>query len=223
MSAETNTETVESYPVKQKHDAGTPLHLPRPSLRSRPILREVIDTVIFIVVVYVLVEMAAPRFLVEGPSMQPTFWDNQRLIISRLHYILSDPERGDIVVFNKPGSGLGAPPLIKRAIGLPGDTIEFRQVEQTGNGLATTALFINGEQVDEPYINEPCRPGNCNVNKWVLGPDEYFVMGDNRNHSSDSRSFDQMIKKSDIIGEALIRYWPPDAWALLKQIRYTGP
>ena len=196
--------------------------LPRPSLRSRPILREVIDTIVFIVVVYVLVEMAAPRFLVDGPSMQPTFWDDQRLIISRVHYMVSDPERGDIVVFNKPGSRMGDSPLIKRAVGLPGDTIEFRHTVPEGGTEAVVELYINSKLVDEPYINEPCRLNSCPTEIWILGPNEYFLMGDNRNHSSDSRGFDQ-INKRDIIGEALVRYWPPQEWALLKQIRYTAP
>lgn len=196
--------------------------LPRPTLRSRPIMREVIDTLVFIVVVYVLVEMAAPRFLVDGPSMQPTFWDNQRLIISRVHYMVTDPERGDIVVFNKPGSRIGDSPLIKRAVGLPGDTIEFRHTPTEGGTGTAVELYINGVYVDEPYINEPCRPNSCQAETWVLGPDEYFLMGDNRNHSSDSRGFGP-INKRDIIGEALVRYWPPESWALLKQIRYTAP
>lgn len=200
--------------------------LPRPSLRSRPALREAIDTILFIIVVYVLVEMAAPRFLVEGPSMQPTFWDYQRLIISRIHYMVGNPERGDIVVFNSPGSKLGDSPLVKRAVGLPGDTIEFRQatipVATPGAApLTVMELYINGEKVDEPYINEPCRT-SCPARSWTLGPDEYFLMGDNRNHSNDSRSFGP-IKKKDIIGEALVRYWPPESWALLKQIRYSAP
>jgi signal peptidase I len=197
--------------------------LPRPTLRSRPVLREVVETIVFIVVVYVLVEMAAPRFLVDGPSMQPTFWDEQRLIISRVHYMLIDPERGDIVVFNKPGSRIGDSPLIKRAIGLPGDTIEFRHTETEGDIPPVVELYINGQLVDEPYINEPCKPSSCQENIWELGPDEYFLMGDNRNHSSDSRGFNRMITKADIIGEALVRYWPPQDWALLKQIRFTAP
>lgn len=206
----------------------------RPTLRHRPLLREIVETALFILVVYVLVEMAAPRFLVEGPSMQPTFWNDQRLIVSRVHYMVSDPEYGDIVVFNKPGTRIGESPLIKRAIGLPGDTIEFR--EETiptpdGAGLVTMVLYRNGVRVDEPYINEPCRPSNCPARTgegddvrhfWQLGPDEYFLMGDNRNHSNDSRS-DQVgpVHKSQIIGEALVRYWPPQDWALLKQIRYA--
>ena len=200
---------------------------PRPSLRSRSNLREVLDTIVFIIVVYVLVEMAAPRFLVDGPSMQPTFWDFQRLIISRIHYIVSDPERGDIVVFNDPGSGLGDPPLVKRAIGLPGDTIEFRQVTRPastadGTPIAVMELYLNGNRANEPYINEPCRPNKCEARTWVLGPDEYFLMGDNRNHSNDSR-FLGPIHRRYIIGEALVRYWPPQDWALLKQFRYTAP
>jgi signal peptidase I len=196
--------------------------LPRPPLRSRSILREVIDTIVFIVVVYVLVEMAAPRFLVDGPSMQPTFWDNQRLIISRVHYMVDDPERGDIVVFNKPETGIGDSPLIKRAVGLPGETIEFRHTTPEGSTEIVVELYINGQLVNEPYINEICLPTSCRENIWVLAPDEYFLMGDNRNHSTDSRSFGP-IKKRDIIGEALVRYWPPQDWALLKQIRFTAP
>lgn len=199
---------------------------PRPSLRSRPLVREVLETVLFILVVYVLVEMAIPRFLVDGPSMQPTFWDNQRLIISRIHYIVSNPERGDIVVFNKPGSRIGDSPLIKRVIGLPGDTIEFRlstpDASLDGSATSKAELYINNQKTDEPYINEECHPAKCPAETWVLGPDEYFVMGDNRNHSTDSREFGQ-INRKNIIGEALVRYWPPSDWALLKQIRYTAP
>lgn len=202
------------------------LPTPRPTLRHRPLLREVLETVLFIAVVYVLVEMAAPRFLVDGSSMEPTFWDFQRLIISRVHYMVSDPEYGDIVVFNSPRSELGDPPLIKRAIGLPGDTIEFREETLTGAAdgtpIVTMALYRNGVKVDEPYINEPCQPGKCPARVWELGANDYFLAGDNRNHSNDSRSFGA-IPKSQIIGEALVRYWPPQDWALLKRIRYAAP
>ncbi|NJR12686.1 signal peptidase I [bacterium] len=203
----------------------TPSH-PRPTLRSRPVLREMLDTIVFIIVVYVLVEMAAPRFLVEGPSMQPTFWDYQRLIISRVHYMVSDPERGDIVVFNSPNSRIGDSPLVKRAVGLPGDTLEFREAiipttAPGGETLTVMELYLNGSKMDEPYINEWCRPSSCPAKSWTLGADEYFLMGDNRNHSNDSRAFGA-IHKNQIIGEALVRYWPPQSWALLKQYRYTA-
>lgn len=183
----------------------------RPTLHTRFLLREIVETVVFIFVVYVLVELAAPRFLVEGPSMEPTFWTDQRLIISRINYLLGEPERGDIVVFNAPGSRIGDAPLIKRLIGLPGETIEIKD----------KLVYINGVLFDEPYINEPCA-SRCSDEVWVLGPDEYFVMGDNRNHSNDSRAFDP-IHRSQIIGEALIRYWPPADWAYLEKIRFSAP
>lgn len=184
--------------------------LPRPALHRRWFVRELLETLLFVAVVYVLVELAAPRFLVEGPSMQPTFHDNQRLIISRINYLLGEPERGDIVVFNAPGSRIGDPPLIKRAIGLPGETVEIRE----------SKIYINGVALDEVYINEPCT--TCQDNTWVLGPEEYFVMGDNRNHSRDSRVFGP-IRRANIIGEAFLRYWPPQDWAYLEKIRFFAP
>jgi signal peptidase I len=183
----------------------------RPKLRTRFFLREIVETIVFIFVVYVLVELAAPRFLVEGPSMEPTFWTDQRLIISRVNYLVGEPERGDIVVFNSPGSRIGDAPLIKRLIGLPGETIEMKE----------KLLYINGVQIDEPYIKEVCTT-RCQDKLWVLGANEYFVMGDNRNHSNDSRAFDQ-IQRSQIIGEALIRYWPPQDWAYLEKVRFLNP
>ncbi len=105
----------------------------RPVLRRAGWLRETLETIVFVAVVYVLVELAAPRFLVDGPSMEPTFETSQRLIVDRMGYMLTGPERGDIVVFNAPGSGSDDPPLIKRVIGLPGDVIELRD----------TRLYIN--------------------------------------------------------------------------------
>jgi signal peptidase I len=186
-----------------------PATLPKPTLQRRNWLREIAETLVFILVVYVLVEMAAPRFMVEGPSMQPTFWDYQRLIISRVNYLLGEPEYGDIVVFNAPGSGAGDLPLIKRAIGLPGDTIEIR----------AQVVYRNGIALDEPYINETCTPNRCPDGLWTLSPREYFLMGDNRNHSRDSRVFGP-IARDAIIGEALLRYWPLPDLAYLEGIRY---
>ncbi|MEP7292165.1 MAG: signal peptidase I, partial [Chloroflexota bacterium] len=72
-----------------------------------------------------------------------------------------------------------------------------------------------GIQLREPYINEPCTQGSCRDGNWELGADEYFMMGDNRNHSSDSRVFGA-VNRSFIVGEALIRYWPPSDWAIIQ-------
>ncbi len=185
--------------------------LPRPKLHRRGFVREIIDTVVLIGAIYALVNLASVRFIVEGPSMQPNFHSDQFLIVSRINYLLGEPERGDIIVFHPPGKPADEPPYIKRVIGLPGETIEIRD----------TFVYVNDVQLNEPYINEPCMPTRCPDETWELGSDEYFVMGDNRNHSSDSRQFDQ-IHHGNIIGEAVIRYWPPQDWGIVSQIAYPG-
>lgn len=141
--------------------------------------------------------------------MQPNFHTGQVLMVSRVNYLLGNPERGQIVVFNPPNQPPDEPPYIKRVIGLPGETVEIRD----------TLVYINGQQISEPYINEPCLPTNCRDQVWTLGADEYFMMGDNRNHSSDSRRFGA-VSRDRIIGEALVRYWPPSDWGIVSNIRY---
>ncbi len=141
--------------------------------------------------------------------MYPNFDDNQVLYVSRVNYLLWQPERRDIVVFHFPGNP--EEDYIKRVIGLPGDTVEIQDAQ----------VYVNSLELDEPYINEPCLPDRCQDNTWQLGADEYFMMGDNRNHSSDSRFFGP-VKRSFIVGEVLVRYWPPQAWAIVTQIGFPG-
>lgn len=181
----------------------------RPRLHRDTWLVELLRTVVFVVAVTILFDMAIPRSLVEGRSMQPTFETGDRLIVSRLNYMLGVPQRGDIVVFNSINPNEPQVMLIKRVIGLPYDIVAFR------NGL----LYINGELVDEPYIAEQCRAFSCPDNVWQLGGDEYFVMGDNRNNSQDSRRFGA-ITTHDIVGEALFRYWPPHKIGIIQGHRY---
>lgn len=179
----------------------------RPALKLRSQWREIFDTLIFVIVVYALVEISAPRFLIEGRSMQPNFHDGERLIVTRLTYLFGKPSRGDIVIFNAPNADNDDPPLIKRVIGLPGDIIAIRD----------TRVYINDILLDEPYINGPCNPTSCPNNEWILGDDEYFVMGDNRNNSRDSRRFGP-IHFQQLIGEAFFRYWPPSGWGIVMDL-----
>lgn len=185
------------------------LELPRPKVRQWRILHEILSTLVLLVSIYALVELATPRFYVEGQSMQPNFFEGQRLIVSRLNYLFGQPQRGEIVVFNAPNQPPTEPPLIKRVIGLPGETVEIRDRQ----------VYVNGKELDEPYINEPCEQLRCENNSWTLAADEYFVMGDNRNHSNDSRFFGP-IKRTMIIGEALVRYWPPSDWGIVAHIGF---
>jgi len=176
----------------------------RPRLRRRGFVREIVSTLLFLLAVYTLLEMALPRSIVLSISMQPNLVEDQRLVISRISYLLGQPRRGEIVVFNSPNARPDEPPLIKRLIGLPGETLEFRNM----------AVYINGVKLSEPYINEPCTLQRCPDRTWQLGPDEFFFMGDNRNHSHDSRAFGP-IHYQQIVGRALFRYWPPDVWGIL--------
>jgi signal peptidase I len=75
-------------------------------------------------------------------------------------------------------------------------------------------VLVNGQELNEPYINEPCTETSCRDNTWQLGADEFFMMGDNRNHSSDSRVFGA-VRRSFIVGKALVRYWPPQDWGII--------
>jgi signal peptidase I len=182
----------------------------RPRLRRRGFLYEILETLVLIVAIYALVDLASARFYVDGPSMEPNFVTGQRVIVSRVNYLLGQPERGEIIVFDSPDRPNVDPPLIKRLIGMPGETVEIRD----------SLVYINGELLDEPYTNEPCTR-NCEDRTWELGPDEYFAMGDNRNRSRDSRSFGP-VKHSHLIGEALVRYWPPADWGLLYKFHFPA-
>lgn len=184
----------------------------RPTLRRQSFLRELLETVVLIGAIYALVNLATVRFFIDGPSMQPSFQAGQFLVVSRVSYLLGNPERGDVVVFNAPGYAEDDPPLIKRLIGMPGDTVEIRNAE----------VYVNGQRMNEPYIKEACRANRCQDEVWELGPDQYFLMGDNRNNSKDSRAFGP-VPRERIVGEALIRYWPPSDWGIVEHYRYPEP
>lgn len=181
--------------------------LPRPRLKTPGLLMELVGTVVFVLAVTVLFDLAIPRSLVDGHSMEPTFYGDDRLVVSRVHYLLSQPARGDIVVFNslRPSEAARGVMLIKRIVGLPGDSVVIRDRQ----------VHINGVALDEPYIKEPCGR-RCRDDEWTLGADEYFVMGDNRNNSNDSRAFGP-VPLRHIVGEVIFRYFPLHAIGLIAQ------
>jgi signal peptidase I len=180
--------------------------LAAPAPAGRSALRAVAETVLIAALAYFAIELATGRFRVDGPSMQPGLRAGQYLLTDRLAYRLGQPQRGDVVVVRHPG-GPATPPtdLVKRVIGLPGDTVS----------VDGGAVRVNGAPLVEPYLAEaPVYTG-----RWTLGPGEYFVLGDNRNDSSDSHIWGA-VRREQITGKALLVYWPPPQWAVVRHYRW---
>jgi signal peptidase I len=172
---------------------------------GKSLLREIIETVLLTVLIYLSVNFATGRFRIEGSSMEPSMHPNQYVLVDKLSYMIGNPKRGDVVVFNYPLAT--ERDFIKRVIGLPGETVTVQ------GGVVS----IDGKPLDEPYISAP--PDYDNT--WTLGPNEYFVLGDNRNSSLDSHSWGP-LDRHYLIGRAVFVYWPPSLWGLVPHYSYAG-
>jgi signal peptidase I len=190
-------------------------------------LREIFETIILTILIFLLVRSVVQNFKVEGRSMEPTLESGQYLLINkavywrldtealrsafafqrdtanghtnRPVYVFGPPQRGDIVVFRYPKDL--SRDFIKRIIALPGETVEIRGGKVFVNGVALKEEYVR----DNPsYVFEPTK----------VPPGHYFVLGDNRNNSSDSHVWG-MVPEENVIGRAWVRYWPPDAWGML--------
>jgi signal peptidase I len=150
--------------------------------------------------------IAAP-YVVSGASMVPTFYDYHYLIIDRVTYGFEEPQRGDVIVLDLPQDTSRA--LIKRVIGLPGETVSLE-----GNDvIISNAAHPNGFKLDESYI-DPNNFGGPTDTKITLGPDQFYVLGDNRRVSADSRSWG-VLPREDIVGRAVLRLFPFDKIGIL--------
>jgi signal peptidase I len=202
---------------------------PRPEAqgtrRSLGCLLEIVETLVLTLVIYLLIHnFIAQPFEVEQDSMLPTILEHEYILIDKLSPRFSDYDRGDIVVFNPPtGYEQNGVPFIKRVIGLPGDTISL----QNGKVFVTPA---GGSPVPltEPYVREldgrtaPTQPRDAEgTSEWTVPEGEYFVMGDNRPDSQDSRFFGPITRDS-IIGRAWVRYFPLDRIQLMEKPSYDG-
>lgn len=180
------------------------------------VMKEMINTLLYLLGVlcltWLVITFVGQRTEVDGSSMEPTLYDKDNLIVDKISYRFRDPQRFDIIVFpfKYPDENGNTTYYIKRIIGLPGETV---QIDQQGN------IYINGEILEENYGREVIDPDHIGIasSPIVLGEDEYFVMGDNRNHSSDSRTqIVGNIKRKDIIGRAWVRIWPLSKIGVLK-------
>lgn len=171
-------------------------------------LLDLLETVGLAVVLFVGINTISARVRVDGFSMLPTLHDGEFVLVNKLAYQLGSPTRGDIIVFRS--TTVRDLDLIKRVIGLPGDKISIHPGQ----------VIVNGQALQEPYINaEPNYSG-----EWQV-PDGYlFVLGDNRNDSSDSHAWG-FLPLGNVIGKAMLIYWPPPEWAMINhaQIAVAAP
>lgn len=174
---------------------------PQPPQASRGrgavrLVREVLETVVPAILIALLINVFIGQATrVEGQSMEPNLHSDQRLVVEKVSYRFHGPQRFDVVVLKLPIQGDEL--LIKRIVGLPGETVEIR------DGL----IYINGEPLDEPFTDSDTRPGRSE--RVMVPPLHVFVLGDNRNHSNDSRSFGP-VPIENIVGRAWVSYWPPE-------------
>ena len=176
------------------------------------VMKEMISTLLYLLAVlcltYIVITFVGQRTEVEGSSMEETLYNGDNLIVDKITYRFKDPQRFDIIVF--PFKYKENTFYIKRIIGLPGETV---QIDEKGN------IYIDGEILPDSYGREVIRPENIGIaaDPIQLGDDEYFVMGDNRNNSTDSRTeIVGNIHREDIVGRAWLRIWPFSRFGILK-------
>lgn len=170
----------------------------------------VISLAIIIPVRYFLIQ----PFYVKGASMEPNFHDREYLIIDEISYRLKEPSRGDIVVFRYPRNPQEF--FIKRIIGLPGEKIQVKN----GDVKIFNDVKMDGVILTEDYLEEGTKTYGLVDNIITLAEDEYYVLGDNRNASKDSRSFGP-VNESFIIGKVLLRGWPFSKIGLFETYEYS--
>jgi len=168
------------------------------------ILREVGITILIGVAVFVALQLNVQSYTVVMSSMEPNIHDGECIMVNKASYRSSDPQRGDVMVFDPP---FDSPrPFIKRVIGMPGDIVEVKD----------NKVFINGIPLDEEYI---MAPPNYEMTVKEIPEGEYFVLGDNRNNSNDSHN-SWTVSRDDVIGKAWFAYWPPSTWGAIDHYSY---
>jgi len=175
---------------------------------GKEVLSVIINVLICFAVVFLITHFIGQRTVVSGSSMEDTLSDGNNLIVDKISYRFHDPERFDVVVF--PYQYEEDTYYIKRIIGLPGEVV---RIDTDG------VIYINDEPLAETYGTETILNSGLAANEILLGPDEYFVLGDNRNNSTDSR-FEQVgnIDGDDIVGKAWVRVYPFNEFGLVDNI-----
>ncbi len=165
-------------------------------MKRSHLVREIVETLVLTILIFIVIHFAVQSYHVDGTSMQPNLNSSEFVVVNKTAYFFQQPQRGDVIVFHYPHNPTND--YIKRVIGLPGDKIR----------TDFTTVWVNGSELKEPYISAP---GNPSAQQWVVPANDYFVMGDNRPVSDDSRSWG-FVPRSFIVGKAVIVYWPIPQW-----------
>ncbi len=168
-------------------------------------LLDILETLVFSLLLFLGINAITARIRVDGMSMEPTLHTGEFVIVNRLVYRFSEPKVGDVIVFRFPRNP--EQEYIKRIIGLPGDEVMItrRQVQ------------VNGQVLDEPYIASPPRYESV----WSVPENALFVLGDNRNNSSDSHTWGP-VPMENVVGKAIFVYWPPSEWGSVAHVSPRG-
>jgi signal peptidase I len=201
LTPEVKADGAAGDPTVERTAAAVPEHEAQPSM-SWMMLRELIETIVLSLVIFLLIRQVVQNYRIESHSMQPNFYEGEFILVNKLAYRLGAPERGDVLVFHNPNNL--EEDYIKRIIGLPGDTVDIHDGR----------VFINGKPLVEEYpINEI--PRGSIYGPVVIEPDHLFVMGDNRPQSQDSRVFGQ-LPEDLIVGKAWVRVWPFNKFGIIQ-------
>jgi signal peptidase I len=165
--------------------------------RSKSFLRELLETAVLTVAIFLLVRVALQNFKVDGYSMEPNFHPSEYILVDKFDYWFHGPERGDVIVFRAVPARQPNRDFIKRVIGLPGERVSVH----------SGAVYINGRRLYEPYISDP---PTYTFTQVTVPKNDYFVLGDNRNNSFDSSKWSAtpFLDRKYIIGKAWMAYWP---------------
>lgn len=177
----------------------TPQPVAEEEIHWKRFLLDLAQTLGLAIILFIGINLISARVRVDGTSMVPTLQDGEFVLVSKLSYRFSEIARGDIIVFHFPRNP--DEDLIKRIIGLPGDRVKIQNNQ----------VFVNDVQLSEPYIAE--EPGYAGA--WQVEPQTLFVLGDNRNNSSDSHSWG-LLPIEKIVGKAVLIYWPPRFWKMIE-------
>jgi signal peptidase I len=160
------------------------------------LIREIIETLVLTALMFLVIRLAVQNFNIDGMSLEPTLHNQELVLVDKWSYMFHAPQRGDVIVFVAPPNP--SQDYIKRVIGLPGDVVSVQGTKVTVNGKTLNESFIAASRQGNPFPSFTDR---------VIPPNDYFVLGDNRAGSSDSRDWG-CVPRANIIGRAALVYWP---------------